>query len=247
MIQVFAGQEPDQRFGGDVDIADLQLDGIPDLAIASRFVTGDDGIRHGMASLFIGEAPLIDSVSVSDGQTTITGTNLAPIVLIDRMAVTVLEASSTRLVVEGAGDIILVAGLFGFDAFFLNPPVLPGVARVVDLGFGFNLAGWTGETPIAEALAGLQGSFSGVFTWDPESQSIRSFSPDAPAFINTLRSSCWATASGSISTTRTAPSGPSPVSRRPDRLSSSPACSSPSGRARTTPRSRRPSWASRTR
>ena len=58
--------------------------------------------------------------------------------------------------------------------------------RIVELGPGFNLVGWTGATAIEEALATVDGSFSGVFVWDPLAKIFLSFNPNAPAFINDL-------------------------------------------------------------
>ena len=62
----------------------------------------------------------------------------------------------------------------------------PSPTRTLPLPPGFNLVGWTGATPVEEALAGLDGSFSGVFTWDPRAERFRSYSPAAPSFVNDL-------------------------------------------------------------
>ncbi len=71
------------------------------------------------------------------------------------------------------------------DASAQEPP--PPDTLVINLSVGWNLVAWTGpDTPIADALATVDGSFSGVFVWDPLADTFLSFSPTAPAFINTL-------------------------------------------------------------
>ena len=120
--------------------------------------------------------PTIDAVHAADGQTTITGANLDGTVRIDGLPVAVLDASPSSVTVAGEGRVEMV-GLWA---------TVRQSERVVDLGPGFNLVGWTGDTPIVEALATVDGSFSGVFVWDPLAELFRSFNPDAPAFINDL-------------------------------------------------------------
>jgi ABC-type branched-subunit amino acid transport system substrate-binding protein len=66
--------------------------------------------------------------------------------------------------------------------------VPPGASRTVNLSPGWNLVGWTGagSTPVADALAGFDGAFSTLFTWDAASQSFLNFNPSVPPALNTL-------------------------------------------------------------
>jgi hypothetical protein len=59
--------------------------------------------------------------------------------------------------------------------------------RSVPLQAGFNLVMWTGPdaTPVADAVAALDGSLQVLFTYSASSQRFLSFSPSAPAFLNT--------------------------------------------------------------
>ena len=60
--------------------------------------------------------------------------------------------------------------------------------RILDLAPGFNLVAWTGDddTPIADALAGVDGEVLGVSAWDVAAERFRTFSPTAPDFVNSL-------------------------------------------------------------
>ena len=60
-------------------------------------------------------------------------------------------------------------------------------ARMVPLLPGFNLVAWTGPdgASVADALEGLGDVAQAVFTWDAATQQFRSFTPGAPAFLNT--------------------------------------------------------------
>ncbi|MEE9278260.1 MAG: hypothetical protein V3V06_07605 [Dehalococcoidia bacterium] len=73
-----------------------------------------------------------------------------------------------------------------------------------ELGPGFNLVMWTGAdgTPVAEAVAGIGGALVTLFTWDAAQQAFLSFSPTAPAFLNTATTlnfgdGVWVQVSGS--------------------------------------------------
>ena len=59
-------------------------------------------------------------------------------------------------------------------------------ARSVPLRAGFNLVMWTGPdgTQVEDAVAGLGGALTILFTYDAASQQFLSFSPSAPAFLN---------------------------------------------------------------
>lgn len=59
-------------------------------------------------------------------------------------------------------------------------------ARDVALDRGFNLVTWSGPSgaSVAQAVAGLGNALDILFTWDPASQTFRSFNPTAPSFLN---------------------------------------------------------------
>ena len=179
VVRLFHAVTPDERFGGDVDIADLNFDGLLDIGITSRRHPVEGRRRGGAAFIWTGLAPVITGLERSGGSLAIEGVNLDAAVLLDGVPALVTDASATAVTVLGDFDsTVEVRGLwFGFR-------VRQG--RVVELGSGFNLVGWTGATPVEEALASIDGSFTGVFTWNPATDSFDSFSPDAPAFINTL-------------------------------------------------------------
>lgn len=56
------------------------------------------------------------------------------------------------------------------------------------LSAGWNLVGWTGAAPIAEATAAIAGQFDAVFAWDTAGGTYRSYRPSAPADLNSLDS-----------------------------------------------------------
>jgi hypothetical protein len=60
-------------------------------------------------------------------------------------------------------------------------------ARDAALRRGFNLVTWSGPSgaSVEQAVAGLGSALDILFTWDPASQTFRSFNPTAPPFLNT--------------------------------------------------------------
>ena len=179
VVRIYGGAPAGERFGGDVEIGDLTGNGLPDIVITSRFHRRNGiGSQRAAAYVFPSAPPVITDVAVVDGETVITGRNLDGNVRLDGISATVVSAAPGRIVVQGSGDVVEVIGLFGVAQV--------GGERSVPLQTGFNLVGWTGDTAIQDALATVDGSFSGVFTWDPLTESFRSFSPSAPDFINTL-------------------------------------------------------------
>lgn len=178
----FGGGFPGQGFAGDIDIADLDLDGFADFSFTSANVQTDPaGPPISGLTIFFGGPLRIDDVTVESGVTTITGSGLDAGVLIDGQPALVTAGGPNTMTVAGAGLLIEIRGLFGTATFQLEAP-----QRIVPLGSGFNLVGWTGATPIEEALATVDGSFTSVFVWDPLAEVFRSFNPDAPSFINDL-------------------------------------------------------------
>ena len=111
------------------------------------------------------------------------------------------------------GLVVLTVGLLGsptpYDAGDLNArsdagasaadlaPALDGQAalrvaqiggdRTVPLVAGWNLVGWTaGSTPAIDAIAPIADAVETLFVYDAAAQAFRAFSPDRPAFLNTI-------------------------------------------------------------
>ncbi len=179
VARVYGGSQPRERFGGDTEIADVDGDGVLDITITSTLHRRVGAVFHsGMAFFFLGRTPTIDSVVPVGGNTAIFGQNLDSTVLLDGTPAVVLAATQAFLLVEGQGESVEVRGLHG--------TARAGGARIVELEPGLNLVGWTGATPIEDALATVEGAFDSVFTWNAFARLFNSFNPDAPAFINTL-------------------------------------------------------------
>ena len=71
-------------------------------------------------------------------------------------------------------------------AVVINVQAPPGPTRNADLLFEWNLVGWTGATPPADATASIVSQFDALLTWDSLGQSFRAYSPSVPPIINTL-------------------------------------------------------------
>ena len=74
---------------------------------------------------------------------------------------------------------------------FTGPPaILPQFpepkTQELALGPGFNLSGWLGATPVAEATESIAGQFNSIFRWDAAAQRFASFQTSGPAFLNDL-------------------------------------------------------------
>ena len=54
------------------------------------------------------------------------------------------------------------------------------------IGRGFNLVGWMGGTAVENATATLDANFNTLFAFDPLTGFFSTFSPSAPAFLNSL-------------------------------------------------------------
>ena len=69
---------------------------------------------------------------------------------------------------------------------WLQPPT--PAARSVALQPGFSLVMWSGPegTPVAAAVSGMGSALTALWTWDAVRQQFLQYSPDAPAFLNTL-------------------------------------------------------------
>lgn len=181
-VRLFGGVLPGQGFASDIDIADLDLDGFADIGFTSTNIQTDPaGPPISGLAIFFGSPIRIDDVTVQGGVTTITGGSLDAGVFLDGEPAPATAAAPDTITIAGAGLLVEIRGLFGTALFQLE-----ALQRTVPLGPGFNLVGWTGATAIEEALASVDGSFSGVFVWDALAEVFRSFSPDAPAFINDL-------------------------------------------------------------
>lgn len=177
--RVYGGSQPRERFGGDTEIADINGDGVLDITITSTLHRRPGRVAHsGMAFFFLGSPPVIDNVVPVGENTAIFGQNLDTDVLLDGVPAIVLAATPRLLLIEGRGESVEVRGLQGTARV--------GGSRIVELEAGLNLVGWTGATPIEDALATVEGAFDSVFTWNALNQFFYSFNPDAPAFINTL-------------------------------------------------------------
>ena len=180
VARTYGGAQPGEQFGGDVELADINGDGRLEVIITSRLHQKNNiGSLRGAAFVFEGAPPVIEGLLLAEeGVLTIIGSNLDANVRVDGQPAIILSYSDQEIRVSPAGNSVEVIGVFG--------AAQASRQRTLDLGSGFNLVGWTGATPIAEALATLDGAFSGVFTWDPLTQTFRSFRPDAPAFLNSL-------------------------------------------------------------
>ena len=64
--------------------------------------------------------------------------------------------------------------------------VIVAAQRVANLVEGWNLVGWTGDAPVAEAVAPIIDAVQSVFTWDATAQGFLLFDPSGPAFVNSL-------------------------------------------------------------
>lgn len=176
-IRRYVGADAGDLFGGDIEIFDLNEDGIVDLHVTARFYQPTrTSAEAGALFTFLGAPPEITSTSVAGGVTTITGANLDANVFIDGARVPVLSATATEVQVLGTGTAVEVRGAFGTATG----------GRSVTLLAGWNLVGWTGESPVADATASIAGSFSALFTWDAATQEFRSYRPGLPATLNTL-------------------------------------------------------------
>ena len=93
--------------------------------------------------------------------------------------------SGTHVVVsEGFTEVALdVRSQPGTDP----PPPPPTEPQSLRLVAGFNEIVWSGSANlVAPALASISGQYAAVFQWNNESQSWRTFRPDAPSFLNDL-------------------------------------------------------------
>ena len=181
---IYGGEQPQERFSGDTEIGDYDGDGLIDLVVTSTlYRIHNIGLPRGIAWFFLGGEPTITRAVHTGADTLITGQHLSADVLADGLPARALLATETLVLIAGQPEAIEVRGLHGAAAFSFQ---IEPEDRVVNLGDGFNLVGWTGNTPIAEALASVDGTVAGVFVWDPVAKVFRSFSPSAPPFLNTL-------------------------------------------------------------
>ncbi len=176
-VRLYVGAAPGDLFGGDIDLFDLNDDGIADLHSTARFhKPTPSSVPAGALFSFLGARPAITSVTSAGGITTITGANLDANVFIDGVRAPVLSATRTAVRVQGQGTAVEVRGVFGTAAG----------ARSVTLHAGWNLVGWTGATPAADAIADITGAVDALFTWDAAARQFRSYRPSLPPSFNDL-------------------------------------------------------------
>ena len=181
--RIYSGEQDDEQFGGDVEFAEIDYDGLLDVIITSRNHRKNGvGVVRGAAFFFLSAPPTIDAVTTVGDVTTIAGSHLDADVLVDGEPGVVLSFTPNELRVSPAArESVEIRGVFGSATFQLPPET-----RTLALGSGFNLVGWTGNTAVAEALAGIDGNVGGVFVWDPRAERFLSFNPNVPAIINDL-------------------------------------------------------------
>lgn len=110
-----------------------------------------------------------------------------------------VRLDATDIVAESAGTLRLsLPGRFGQGVYgvrlltadgemdFDNVFELIDPTRAVTVSPGWDLLGWTGATPIGEALASFSGDIERALTWDREAQTFDSFNPAVPAAVNSL-------------------------------------------------------------
>jgi hypothetical protein len=67
-----------------------------------------------------------------------------------------------------------------------KPAPEPGTTTTLSVRPGFNLLDWMDATPIDQATETLAADFDTIFAFDPQTKLFISFSPTAPAFLNSL-------------------------------------------------------------
>ena len=198
-------------FGGEVlpAIGDVDGDQLADVIVGVRQdEAGDLGVVGSVSVLpgalrtaaLYGAVPALIPHS-GDVEVVLRGRSLraAGIVLIPERGQPV-PLDSSNIVAESAGTLRLsLPGRFGPGTYGVRLVTASGSTdvpnvfelfdptRQVTVAPGWDLLGWTGATPIGQALAAFSGDVDRALTWDPAAGAFNSYNPDVPSAVNSLR------------------------------------------------------------
>ena len=146
------------------------------------------------------DGPVCDLDTNSDGQLSpaeggvqvlFDGTETAPVAPGVPVAVSPAAGLNTVTVIPVFGGRPLDGQLVPSNSV---PLIGTPTTRDFVLGPGWNLSGWVGSTPVAEATAPILGGFASIFRWDAGRQAFDSYQASAPSFLNTLTELAFADA-----------------------------------------------------